>query len=756
MSTLDLRPGRLDIVYRPGNELLLELTWPDGSTAGHTYTAFLGATELDIDVAGDVVTVTADGAITTAMPRPRSWTLLQDDEVVITGSATPSVTGTTSPDDTVTVTFGTNEISVVTRTGVLHAALGDTDTDGHPASVVTVTPTGGLAGTNVQAALAELDTEATETAARLAVKAGNAAAELLGGNLKGWDNFHRTDRLLNGDTAQSGQVFFTGGGQSNLPLVNNRHRPIDTLPGAKVLYLPHRTVMDAVAAEFVFTPGTTRTQNAVIGACRNFFGASVSPGGSVQLAVYADHQLGQTYEWALFYVEDPVVDPYPIIASGMLNIDMVDDGETRYVMAMRRTGEDTVTIELPDGQVLTYINAAIATYWGNNAGFQIRPAQVTDGWGEFTAIATAGPTVNQVIASGAALYSPGDGTSWLQATAPTAWDLGDVDVRWVGFPASLSSGQDQGLVSQWSAGSGIRAVSLELEATGKLKLRVSLDGITESVAISSVLLPFVTGAECAAMAHRDKTTGDVTFYTSTDRFATRSQLGSVVATTPGALVVSDQPIKIGQRTTGADNAFTGYTLLAQIRDSLDGDIIAEVDTTAAWENIDEAGNVWSLQGEAGWHLIPASVDGLTATLAGLSTADGLKLAKASNLLDLADAATARTNLGLGTAATHDFGLIVANTQTDNYVLVLSDVGKVIEMNKATANTLTIPLNATVAFPIGTVIEVYQMGAGQVTIAAAGGVTLRTPRGAKLAAQYCTASLRKRDTDTWVVSGDTTT
>lgn len=100
------------------------------------------------------------------------------------------------------------------------------------------------------------------------------------------------------------------------------------------------------------------------------------------------------------------------------------------------------------------------------------------------------------------------------------------------------------------------------------------------------------------------------------------------------------------------------------------------------------------------------------------------------------------------------GVLVANRQTDSYTLALSDSGGVVEMNKATANNLTVPANATVAFPVGTCIEVMQYGAGQTTLVAAGGVTIRSA-GAKLklTAQYSTAALRKIATDEWAVAGD---
>lgn len=96
---------------------------------------------------------------------------------------------------------------------------------------------------------------------------------------------------------------------------------------------------------------------------------------------------------------------------------------------------------------------------------------------------------------------------------------------------------------------------------------------------------------------------------------------------------------------------------------------------------------------------------------------------------------------------------VQAAKTDSYTLVLSDAGKLIEMGKATAQTLTIPLNSSVAFPTGTKIDVLQTGAGETTIAGAGGVTVNS-EGSKLKinAQWQAVTLIKRSTDTWVVIG----
>jgi len=93
-----------------------------------------------------------------------------------------------------------------------------------------------------------------------------------------------------------------------------------------------------------------------------------------------------------------------------------------------------------------------------------------------------------------------------------------------------------------------------------------------------------------------------------------------------------------------------------------------------------------------------------------------------------------------------------NTQTGNYTLVLADQGKTIEMNVAGANTLTIPPNASVAFPIGAWMNIVQVGAGQTTITAGVGVTLRTRVGPKLISQWAMATLYQRVANEWVAGG----
>ena len=95
-------------------------------------------------------------------------------------------------------------------------------------------------------------------------------------------------------------------------------------------------------------------------------------------------------------------------------------------------------------------------------------------------------------------------------------------------------------------------------------------------------------------------------------------------------------------------------------------------------------------------------------------------------------------------------------KTAGYTLsVLSERDSLIEVSSATGVTVTIPTNATTAFPIGSSIDILQTGAGQVTIAGAAGVTVNATPGLKLRTQWSSATLMKRATDSWIVVGDLT-
>jgi len=96
------------------------------------------------------------------------------------------------------------------------------------------------------------------------------------------------------------------------------------------------------------------------------------------------------------------------------------------------------------------------------------------------------------------------------------------------------------------------------------------------------------------------------------------------------------------------------------------------------------------------------------------------------------------------------------SKTASYTLSAeSERDSLIEVSSGSGTTITIPLNSAVAYPVGTTLDILQTSTGQVTIAGDAGVTVNATPGLKLRTQWSSATLFKRDTNTWVVFGDLT-
>jgi hypothetical protein len=108
--------------------------------------------------------------------------------------------------------------------------------------------------------------------------------------------------------------------------------------------------------------------------------------------------------------------------------------------------------------------------------------------------------------------------------------------------------------------------------------------------------------------------------------------------------------------------------------------------------------------------------------------------------------TGTVTLPAGTSMLHDYV-----TYSTNHTLVAGNEGQTLQFSAA--GTLTVPTNASVAFPVGTMITIFQTGTGQVTVAGAAGVTVNGAVGLKTREQWSAIVLHKRGTDTWLVTGD---
>jgi hypothetical protein len=99
------------------------------------------------------------------------------------------------------------------------------------------------------------------------------------------------------------------------------------------------------------------------------------------------------------------------------------------------------------------------------------------------------------------------------------------------------------------------------------------------------------------------------------------------------------------------------------------------------------------------------------------------------------------------------GHVATNAVGASYTLLLSDDGKIVEVNNAAANTVTVSPDSTTNFTVGTQILIIQTGAGQTTLTAGAGVTINATPGLKLRAQYSSATLIKRAANAWIALGD---
>ncbi len=122
------------------------------------------------------------------------------------------------------------------------------------------------------------------------------------------------------------------------------------------------------------------------------------------------------------------------------------------------------------------------------------------------------------------------------------------------------------------------------------------------------------------------------------------------------------------------------------------------------------------------------------------------------LMPKLDSSATKVFLGDGTQGLAP--LYSTSTKTTGYTVVTTDHGKIIEVSNAQGATITIPTNASQAFPVGATFGVFQQGAGQVVFLAASGATILAPSSKlKLTGQYSSAAIRKQLTDTWILAGD---
>jgi hypothetical protein len=102
--------------------------------------------------------------------------------------------------------------------------------------------------------------------------------------------------------------------------------------------------------------------------------------------------------------------------------------------------------------------------------------------------------------------------------------------------------------------------------------------------------------------------------------------------------------------------------------------------------------------------------------------------------------------------------VATNAQVGTtYTLALADNGKLVTLSNASPVAVTIPLNSSIALPVGAVIMMAAYGAGAVTISGAGGVTVvsngSTAASPVIRTQYSSVGAIQTSANNWLVVGD---
>jgi hypothetical protein len=139
-----------------------------------------------------------------------------------------------------------------------------------------------------------------------------------------------------------------------------------------------------------------------------------------------------------------------------------------------------------------------------------------------------------------------------------------------------------------------------------------------------------------------------------------------------------------------------------------------------------------------------------ALLSNVTSLQGFPASFSGNALKILRVNAGETAVEFTSPGTLNYTTTSATTDT----LALTHAGGLRSYSSATAVAVTIPTNASVAFPIGAAIILTQYGAGKVTVAGASGVTLRSADALySTRVQFSEITLIKVASDEWLMGGD---
>ena len=258
--------------------------------------------------------------------------------------------------------------------------------------------------------------------------------------------------------------------------------------------------------------------------------------------------------------------------------------------------------------------------------------------------------------------------------------------------------------------------------------------------------------------------GTVTYNNGTDGVGATLTLGTALSTIDGHSLTNGDRVLVKNQATAAHNGIyvrTSSTVLTRADDFntaaeiAGGDLVFVENGTlynsTSWVVEDEVNTIgtddvlWAQFSGAGTVTAGTnvSVTGLQVSVVSDPTFSGVVTASSG----VAFSDGTQTKVGVPSITT-------ISQKTDSYTLAnLNERDTIIEINKGSATTLTIPADGTVNYPVGTTLDIIQTGSGQVTIAGVIGVTVNATPGLKLRTQWSSATLLKRASNTWLVFGD---
>jgi hypothetical protein len=265
-------------------------------------------------------------------------------------------------------------------------------------------------------------------------------------------------------------------------------------------------------------------------------------------------------------------------------------------------------------------------------------------------------------------------------------------------------------------------------------------------------------------------TAGVSFYVVIDPGAsTEEKCSATISGTTLTLVRGQDDTSASSHASGAtiypvftaNDADEANELVAKL--TTKGDLL--VTTGSALNRLAVGTNDYSLLADSSatngvaWKQIPAAgiaSDAVTTAKILNANVTAAKLASDSvETAKIVDNAVTQAKLADRVIGSAEYDNMTLNAQTGTtYTLVLTDAHKLVTLSNASAITLTVPTNSSVAFEIGDQVNLLQLGAGQVTVSGSG-VTFRSEGSKlKLKGQYAMATLVKIGTDEWVLLGNT--